>query len=109
MTTRTHYEFKGAQVEVRFTHYKNNNSLAVALFSTYEGRRELYAMASVNIDIIPAEGCFWCKDYSENEGIKDWLIENGIAEPTGRHAHAGYSVVDELRIIKHTDKIPALA
>lgn len=106
MTTRTHYEFNGAQVEVRFTHYKNNKSLAVSLFSTYKGRSEVYAIASVNIDIIPAEGCFWCKDY---EGIKDWLIKNGIAEPTGRHAHVGYSVVDELRIIKHTDKIPALA
>lgn len=40
---------------------------------------ESIAIASVNIGSMPA-GCIAVKNYSENEGILDWLIENKIVD-----------------------------
>lgn len=43
--------------------------------------------------------CFWCKDYSENEGIGEQLIELGIAKKTGRRADAGFVFSEEYELM----------
>lgn len=37
------------------------------------------------------------KDYSENEGLGNWLIENGIATKTGEAVRSGYVTIEEYK------------
>jgi hypothetical protein len=48
--------------------------------------------ATVNlVDETCPEGEVWVKDYSENEGMLDWLVCNGIVEPAATAwARSGY-------------------
>lgn len=43
--------------------------------------------------------CFWCKDYSENEGIGEQLIKLGIAKKTGRRADSGFVFFEEYELM----------
>lgn len=53
------------------------------------GDGEDIATASVNIGRLP-EGLIAIKDYSENEGILAWLIENKIVSEPIAHRESGY-------------------
>lgn len=37
------------------------------------------------------------KDYSENAGLGNWLIENGIATKTGRAVLSGFVMIEEYK------------
>lgn len=39
-------------------------------------------------DVLPNE--VFIKDWSENEGMYDWLLANDIIEPTGESVHVGF-------------------
>lgn len=95
------YVIEDEVVTVVTTKYQNNGSLAVLLMTCGgDGEPpELYARASVNTDIEPESGCFWCKNYSENTGIDEWLISNRIAQATGRFMLVGDAIVPELKLL----------
>ena len=37
----------------------------------------------------------YIKDYSENAGLGNWLVKNGIAKPTGKILPSGYVILEE--------------
>lgn len=94
--TRT-LKHMGAPVVLAFERYMNGR-LAIELLGT-DG--EPWAHCTVNmVDHIPAEGCVFIKDYSENEGMLKWLERNKIAKATGRRVRSGFVEVPEARILK---------
>lgn len=95
--TLTH---KGTEVVVSTTKYIRNNALAVGLcVKVSDDEIETYMMLSTNLDEPADEGCFWLKTWSENTGIDQWLIEHGIAIPTGRTQRAGYCTAFEFKLL----------
>ena len=82
---------------VYFDRYRADDSVAV-LVRGEDG--EPYYTASVCIPgTPPADGCFWCKDWSENDGVSHALFKAGIAHWTGRSAQVGYAVAEEMRLV----------
>lgn len=50
-----------------------------------------YAIATVNIpELINVEGYVAVKDYSENEGMLKFLIDNDFVEPPVTYVESGY-------------------
>lgn len=70
-------------VVIEVGHYSNNR-LWIKLFSEMEevpGEYEPFATATTNlVDEDCPEEEIWIKDWSENEGMTDWLISNKIIE-----------------------------
>jgi hypothetical protein len=64
-----------------------NNALALELVETKTG--EPFMMCTVNIPNL-SDGEVAIKNYSENEGVLDFLIKEGIIEPPHRFASSGY-------------------
>ncbi len=64
-----------------------NNGLALELVETETG--EPFMMCTVNIPNL-SDGEVAIKNYSENEGVLDFLIKEGIIEPPHRFASSGY-------------------
>lgn len=53
-----------------------------------------YATASVNLpEVFLEEGEVCIKDYSENEGMFDFLIQNNIISDTGKYVRSGFTVI----------------
>lgn len=83
-------------VGLEWTRYAADGSPALRLW----WEDELLCTATVVLaDATPAAGCVWIKDWSENEGVLNSLIEAGIVEPTGRVAQAGYVIAQEARVL----------
>jgi hypothetical protein len=64
-----------------------NNALALELVETETG--EPFIMCTLNIPDL-SYGEVAIKNYSENEGVLDFLIKEGIIEPPHRFASSGY-------------------
>ena len=64
-----------------------NNTLALELVETETG--EPFMMCTVNIPDL-SYGEVAIKNYSENEGVLDFLIKEGIIEPPHRFDSSGY-------------------
>ena len=69
------------------TNRYTNGNLAVQLMQ--EG--EPYATLSTNIDgIVLDKDCFIAKNYSENKGLLEQFVENGLFEDTGEKVSSGF-------------------
>lgn len=80
----------GEQVTLSRKRY-GNGRMALQLFTL---DLEPYAMATVNLpEIAMAPTEIAVKDYSENEGMLQFLIDNNIVEPPHRFASSGFVVV----------------
>ena len=74
---------------------------ALALYFISEDLGEPVAKASIFVDELsnsldPSE--FVCKNYSENQGMAQWLIASGIAIDTGRAVRTGRAISPILRL-----------
>jgi hypothetical protein len=59
-----------------------------------------YATVSVNIpEELPSAGCFWLKDWSENEEIAAALLAQGVIALTGRVCRTGFVTAKEARLL----------
>lgn len=68
--------------------YLVDKTLAVSAICENE---EPWTVVTVNIGEKPLnEKCAFVKDYSENKGIANFLVENKIAKPTGRVFPSGF-------------------
>jgi hypothetical protein len=75
-------------VTVKLGKYVNGRT-AIHLDDVNEGC--LYATATVNIDhVLLADNEVLIKDYSENEGMLDFLIKNNIVTPTPNGVQSGF-------------------
>lgn len=82
-------------VELRFGQYGNGSTATQA--TTLRGEPQF--TATVAVDELPADGCVFLKGWSENEGIPESLVENGIVELTGRTCPTGYCEAIEARLL----------
>lgn len=101
------YKHDGVNIIPEYANYSNGRKALIFKErngETYFKERsgEIYIVASVNI---PDEPCpddeMYIKDYSENKGIADWLIENGFIEKgcTGM-VESGYVNIKRYKISK---------
>lgn len=87
--------FRGNKVKVKFSHYRNNNSLAATLVTD---ENEIYAVVSKNLpyDMPNDEKCVFL-DENNITGIGEWLEKNGYGTLTGNFGTSGYCVYPEFR------------
>ncbi len=77
----TTIEFAGCNCHLRFDQYQKGNAIAIRLESD---DCMPIATATVNIPEFPLqEGQCLIKDYAENEGILQALVEAGVVQPVG--------------------------
>ena len=75
-------------VTVKLGKYSNGR-VAIHLDDANEGYP--YATASVNVDhVLLADDEVLIKDYSENEGMLDFLVKNNIVTPTPNGVQSGF-------------------
>ena len=60
---------------------------------------EPYATVSTRLAIPPAAGCFWLKDWSENEPISQAMLGDGTIVLTGRVVSSGFVTVKEAKLV----------
>ena len=76
-------KFKEWDCIVQFSKYTQNNRIAISLIDAEDG--EPIAKATLNLNEIPLEkNEIIIKNYSENEGIYDCLVEAGIISKVKR-------------------------
>lgn len=76
--------------------YLNNGNLYVGLETVIEGFAEHWCDVTVNTDDVCDSDCGFI-DTNNNPDIDSWLIENGIAVPTGNWAVSGFCMFPEFR------------
>ena len=75
-------------VTVKLDKYANGRT-AIQILDAIDG--QTYATATVNIDhVLLADNEVLIKDYSENEGMLDFLIKNNIVTPTPNGVQSGF-------------------
>jgi hypothetical protein len=85
--------FKTIELIVSIGEYADNGRPAIELFDVIEGSP--YAVASVNLPHIHLEeNEVLIKDYSENEGVMNFLLKNNIVTNTGKIVCHGYVVLN---------------
>lgn len=91
-------------VRLEFGKYAEGDSLAVSLVDENADELDVpITRLSVNIPRfkLTDEDCILVKDYSENEGLAEQMVDLGLIEPTGRLCASGFVVLHEYRL---TDK-----
>ena len=94
-------QFKDWRCRLYLASYSDGNT-ALSMYDTEDGS----AIACVSINLAPVEpelledrALIYLKDYSENEGMLDLLVAEGIVERTGRTRQSGYIEAPLVRII----------
>lgn len=90
--------YKGNPVAIRIGCYQSPPNLYVGLIDDYDG--EPVAGITMNFDIDMPPYCSAVKDYSENEGMLLFLLENGFGIPTGEGIESGYVTLPVFRFDK---------
>lgn len=82
-------EWHGKKLAVRFSHYTDNDRLALLLHDPEED--EPYATASVNVvEAQVPDGHVLIKNWSENEGVLEALIAAKIIGPPTKQIPVGF-------------------
>ena len=94
-------QFKDWRCVLYLASYSDGNT-ALSMYDTEDGS----AIACVSLNLVPVEpellddrALIYLKDYSENEGMLDLLIKEGIVERAGRYRQSGYIEAPLVRII----------
>ena len=90
--------YKGNPVGIRVGCYQSPPNLYVGFIDDYDG--EPVAGITANFDINMPPYCSAVKDYSENEGMLLFLLENGFGIPTGEGIESGYVTLPVFRFNK---------
>lgn len=96
MLTTEAFTYKKEQVVLDMQRYANGQSAVVLL--TTEG--EVQAVATVAIDEQLAEDEIAIKNYSEGEGMLEFLLEVGIIKSPHRFVPSGYVNIPICRIVE---------
>lgn len=98
MKTLKRVNYKGSDCWLIQSQYGYGGSPALQLIDAQDG--EPVATCTVNMpDYNLAEGEICIKDYSENEGMLDFLVKEGIVEDTGKRLQSGYVTIPVCRLL----------
>ncbi len=100
MGIRYKYELNGEtyQVELIQDKYMDGSKALQMVHMTPEGYPEPFMTITKWHEVKPADGCVWVKNYSENEGVADWLETNNIAVRTGNFIPTGFVILEEMKL-----------
>lgn len=90
-------EFQGEQVTIDLSQKYLNGRTAIQLISVEDNMP--YCVATVNVDVPLEENEVAIKDYSENEGMLDFLIANKVVEDTGKRTESGWVKIPICKLI----------
>ena len=80
------------------SYYINGNRVALYLVAGEDG--EPVSTCTVNLPDEPLdEGEVFIKDYSENEGMVEFLEKEGVVKPTGRMVQSGYVLIPVCKLL----------
>lgn len=103
MTTQREYPLTLSgytyQVAFRKTKYVFNGRLAIVALDPESEEVVTFVSTNLKAEPLTNDKCFWCKSYSENEGLAEQLEALGIAKPTGRYAASGFVTIPEFELI----------
>lgn len=78
MRTGVEVIFMDYKCDVHFEEYADNGALAILLVDSLENYP--VATATVNLDDVPDHGYVYIKEYSENVGMTQCLIDGGVID-----------------------------
>lgn len=89
--------YKKWDCNVLFHTYRDNGNTAIQLVDARDGQPVV--TASVNLVTKLPEDQVYIKDYSENEGVLEALVEGGIISPPIAYAETGFVNVPRCKIL----------
>jgi hypothetical protein len=94
-------QFRNHAVALRYVEY-GNKRIAIMAYTVKAGRDdEPDFVATVNLPEVPmAIDEVAVKDYSENEGMLDWLVSHGIVSEPVRYVGSGFSTIPICKLLK---------
>lgn len=91
-------KFKKWVCHPRYGHYRNDRK-ALQLVDAYDGGPVATATVNLADEVPTSQDHVFIKDYSENEGMTNALIDAGLIEPTPtRTVQTGYVSVNEHKL-----------
>lgn len=94
----TNLYFKGEEVAIETGIYKSGR-IALSLYTTEDGMPYCSATTDVKEYPILNESELLVKNYSENQGVLEFLVENNIVEDTGITYPAGYAKINICKLL----------
>jgi len=92
------FEFKGYELGAYLTEYANNKATAITLVDMEDGCD--YAVATINIpELSLPSNQVVIKNYSENEGILEKLIAEGVVSEPINIVQTGFVTVPICRLL----------
>lgn len=89
-------QYKDYDISLQWGSYPNGRP-ALQLIDTEDGQP--VTVATVNMPEVSLEDGEVCvKNYSENEGMLDWLVENDLVQDTGKRVGSGYVQIPIVRL-----------
>lgn len=89
MLSKLAYEFRGLEVELEVVEYTNGNT-CLRMFD----EEAPYMTISVNIDKCLNDNVIIVKNYSENKGVLNFLLDNDLVKLTGVQVDIGYNTCE---------------
>lgn len=91
-------KYKNYDCVLRSSRYNYGGGIALQLFDANDG--ELISVCTVNLpEEELGENEVFIKDYSENEGMVNFLVNEGIIELTGETVQSGFVSVPKARLL----------
>lgn len=91
-------EFRGNKIIIDYTQKYNNGKPVIDFYEAETG--EPYLTATTNIHGLSlAKDEILIKDYSENEGVLEFLEQNKIVEFTGNYIHQGWVAIPVCKLL----------
>ena len=106
MKSVLNYESKYGNIPVEIVpkKYVGSNRMALIMLDALDG--EPVTTITVNIPEAPLDDDeIIVKNYSENEGMLEFLVESGLVEDTGKFIQTGFVIVN---IVKMTEKLKSI-
>jgi len=90
--------YKGWNCNLNKSYYEHGKRVALCLIDADDG--EPVSTCTVNLPEEPlADDEVLIKDYSENEGMVEFLVKEGVVERTNRDVRSGYVAIPVCRLL----------
>lgn len=91
-------KYKDWNCNLHKSYYEHGKRVALCLIDAVDG--EPVSTCTVNLPDEPlGDGEVFIKDYSENEGMVEFLVKEGIVELTGREIRSGYASIPICKLL----------